>query len=189
MDERLLEATTEVLAEWGWDGVTLERVAARAGRSRVTLWRQGITREQLLDALLARLADDFRATMRPVLTSRGTGYDRLVRSADALFDVLDRHLYLVLASDTIFHQTASSASKVDFLEPFERFLREGTTDGSLELSGPVDDVADVLMNALTWTYVHMRGRHRWARRRARRTVADLVLAGLERAHPDEHARA
>ena len=59
-DAALRAATIEVLAESGWDGVTLEKVAERAGRARVTLWRQGVTREALLAALLDDLAEDFR---------------------------------------------------------------------------------------------------------------------------------
>ncbi len=46
-------------------------MAERAGLSRVTLWRQGITRDGLLEGLLERLRADYRDGMWPVLTSCG----------------------------------------------------------------------------------------------------------------------
>ena len=71
VDSELRRATIEVLRERGWAGLTLERVAEVAGRSRSTLWRQGLTRELLVDALIGELAADFRTVMYPILTSGG----------------------------------------------------------------------------------------------------------------------
>src|SRR5690348_10199307 len=104
VDEELRLATIEVLRERGWDGLTLERVAEAAGRARSTLWRQGLTREALVSALTGELAEDFRDSMYPVLTAGGTGRDRLVQGLEALCDLLDRHLPLMLATDEAFHQ-------------------------------------------------------------------------------------
>lgn len=175
-DQPLLDATIAVLAETGWDGVTLERVAERAGRSRVTLWRQGVTREGLLAAVSGAVRHDYRETMWPVLTGPGTGCDRLVRGVTALCDVIDRHLPLVLASDTVFHQDRPDGGS--YLEPFVRFLREGEADGSLHARGRIEDVADVVFNTVAWTYTHLRGRHHWSRARTRRLLLDLVLRGV-----------
>src|SRR5436189_3657041 len=88
------EATIAVLRERGWDGLTLERVAEAAGRARSTLWRQGMSREVLVGALVGELAEDFRASMYPILTAGGTGRERLVKGLEALCDLLDRHLPL-----------------------------------------------------------------------------------------------
>jgi AcrR family transcriptional regulator len=178
LDPRLLDATIAVLAETGWEGVTLERVAEQAGRSRVTLWRQGVTQEVLLGALLDALADDFATTMAPVFTAEGSGRDRLVRAMTALCAVIDRHLPLVLASDTVFHQGDPGTHQIQYLDPFAQFVREGADDGSLHPHGSLDDVANVAFNSVAWTYTHMRGRHHWSRDRARRTIVDLVLRGV-----------
>src|SRR6059058_3934293 len=104
VDARLREATIAVLHERGWDGLTLERVAEVAGRARSTLWRQGLTRDALIVALVGELAEDFRTSMFPVLTAGGTGRERLVRGLETLCDLLDRHLPLLLATDEAFHQ-------------------------------------------------------------------------------------
>ena len=177
LDQRLLDAAISVLGESGWEGVSLEKVAERAGRSRVTLWRQGVTRESLLAALLGDVAADYRDTMWRVLTSTGTGRDRLVRAVTALCEVIDRHLPLMLASDTVFHQDAADVS-VNYLDPFVRFIREGSADGSLHPRGSLDDNADIVFNAVAWTYTHMRGRHHWSRGRTRSLILDLVLHGV-----------
>jgi AcrR family transcriptional regulator len=178
VDETLRAATIAVLGEHGWSGVTLERVAEKVGRSRVTLWRQGLTVELLLNALLDALAEDYRDTMWPVLAGSGSGREGLVKAVEALFEVIDRHLPLMLSSDLVFHQEQARNGPVSFLDPFERFLREGEADGTLHPHGRISDVAEVLMVSAALTYVHMRGRHHWSGTRSRRLTLDLVLRGV-----------
>src|SRR2546430_17596897 len=102
--EELRRATIEVLRERGFDGLTLERVAEVAGRARSTLWRQGLSREALIQALVGELADHFRSTMYPCLTAGGTGHERLFPGLQELCDLLDPHLPLLLPPDQAFHQ-------------------------------------------------------------------------------------
>ena len=178
VDEVLRQATIDVLRERGWNGLTLERVAEVAGRARSTLWRQGLGREELVGALVGALAADFRAAMYPVLTSPGTGRERLARSLEALCDLLERHLPLMLATDEAFHQDPAPGRHPDYLSPFIQFLREGTEDGSIP---PVDDVvatADVAFNAVAWPYVHLRGRHGWPADKAKTRIVRAVLNGI-----------
>jgi AcrR family transcriptional regulator len=178
VDDALRRATIEVLRERGFSGLTLERVAEAAGRARSTLWRQGLTRNVLIQALVGDLAADFRASMYPVLTSRGTGRERLARGLECLCQLLDRHLPLMLATDEAFHQETGPGQPPDYLHPFIRFLREGAEDGSLP---PVEDVvetADVAFNAVAWPYVHLRGRHEWPAERAQARIVGAVLHGI-----------
>src|SRR5207253_6477492 len=161
VDEDLRRATITVLRERGWDGLTLERVAEVAGRARSTLWRQGLSREALIQALVGELADDFRSTMYPVLTAGGTGRERLLRGLEELCDLLDRHLPLMLATDEAFHQETAPGQPPDYLHPFIVFLRNGVADGSLTLEHDEVTAADIAFNAVAWPYVHLRGRHGW----------------------------
>src|SRR6478736_7046948 len=176
--DEVRQATIAVLRERGWDGLTLERVAEAAGRARSTLWRQGLGREALIGALTGELAEDFRASMYPILTAGGTGRERLIKGLEALCDLLDRHLPLMLATDEAFHQATAPGQPPDYLRPFITFLRDGAADGSL---GPSDDViesADVLFNAVAWPYVHLRGRHEWPADQARARIVGLVMDGI-----------
>jgi AcrR family transcriptional regulator len=178
VSEDLRRATIEVLRERGFGGLTLERVAEQAGRARSTLWRQGLTRDVLVRALTGELAADFRSAMYAVLTSGGTGRERLVRGLEALCELLDRHLPLMLATDETFHQDTGPDEPPDYLHPFIRFLREGAADGSLP---PVKDAcatADVAFNTVAWPYVHLRGRHGWPAEQAREHIVGVVMDGV-----------
>jgi AcrR family transcriptional regulator len=188
VDEPIRKATIEVLRARGWDGLTLERVAEVAGRARSTLWRQGLDRDALIGALVGELASDFRSTMYPILTSGGTGRERLERSLVGLCGLLDRHLPLMLATDEAFHQQPAPGEPPDYLHPLIRFLREGSDDGSLP---PVEDAvetADVAFNAVAWTFVHLRGRHKWPAETATTRVVGLVLNGITGGTPGSHTR-
>jgi AcrR family transcriptional regulator len=185
VDADLRRATISVLRERGWDGLTLERVAEVAGRARSTLWRQGLTRDALVGSLIGELANDFRAAMYPVLTSSGTGRVRLTRALDALCELVDRHLPLMLATDEAFHQDTPPGEPANYLHPFIKFLREGAEDGTLAPGDDVVAAADVVFNAVAWTYVHLRGRHGWPVDRARTRVVGLVLHGIAVPEPQD----
>ncbi len=182
LDARLVDAAVAVLADVGWDGLTQERVAERAGMSRVTTWRQGVTRERLIGALLDRLGADFRETLWPVLTADGSGAKRLRLGLGGLCDVVDRHIPLLLASDRAFHhgfRQQHGAAGVNFVDPFARFLSEGAGDGSLRsMEGDAAETAEVVFNTVCWTYLHLRSAHDVPGERARDLVIDLVLRGL-----------
>ncbi|HST24804.1 MAG TPA: TetR/AcrR family transcriptional regulator [Gaiellaceae bacterium] len=178
VDEELRRATIEVLRERGWDGLTLERVAEAAGRARSTLWRQGLSRDVLIGALVGELAEDFRDSMYPVLTAGGTGRERLVQGLEALCDLLDRHLPLMLATDEAFHQDTAPGEPPDYLHPFIVFLRDGVADGSLTLAADEIATADVAFNTVAWPYVHLRGRHNWPVEKAKAAVVGVVLNGI-----------
>jgi len=182
VDEGLLDAAEAVLIEHGFDGLSLERVADRADRSRVTLWRQGVTKETLVTGLLQRLTDDFLQAFWPVLNAPGTGRQQLEAAIEALFEVADRHLDLLAVSDQVFHWAAERcefpAGSHGFLGPFVAALRQGAEDGSLASPGRIEDGADVVFNTACWGYVHLRRRHRWSRKRARSQIEALLVHGI-----------
>jgi AcrR family transcriptional regulator len=184
LDRELQSATIEVLRERGFSGLTLERVAELAGRARSTLWRQGLSRDVLVGALVGELADDFRETMYPILTSPGSGRERLTSALEQLCELLDRHLPLLLATDEAFHQDTAPGVPPDYLHPFIQFLREGERDGSLPETDDIVRTADLAFNAVAWPYVHLRGRHGWSAEEARGSVVGVVLNGItaRRAH-------
>jgi AcrR family transcriptional regulator len=184
VDDRLLDAAVAVLAEYGYAGLTLERVADRAGRSRVTLWRQQVTQESLVDGLLARLTRDFRDSMWPALADGGSGSERLRSALTALCDVADAHLPLLAVADDVFDRAAERMRDVtgqsfSFLDPFVVSLRAGVADGSLTTHGtPVEDAAASIFATVCWGYLHLRRRRDWAPERARPAVFALVTEGL-----------
>jgi AcrR family transcriptional regulator len=179
VDDELYRATVAVLGEAGWDGLTLERVAERAGRSRVTLWRNGVSRDSLLQGLLRRLAEDFRDAMLPVLTAAGTPRDRLERALHALCDVVDAHAGLLAVSDDIFHRAYQAGPvPVGFLDPLIVAIRGARAAGQLaEATHDDAEIADVLFNTIAWPYLHFRRRHGWEPARTRTLLFTTVLDG------------
>jgi AcrR family transcriptional regulator len=181
-DAPLLDATRRTLETRGYVGATLERIAAEAGVSRVTLHRNGITKDGLLAELVTRATDDYRRAMWPALTAEGSGADRLGAALIALCESAEEHMALLVAlraqSDGIFHRDEEEAlTRTVFTEPLEKLLREGATDGSLRDVDPLE-TATVLFNLVGWTYVHLRSGHGWSKDRARDATLQPVLHGL-----------
>lgn len=176
IEKSLLKAAIIALQEVGWKGLTLDRVAVAAGVSRVTLWRQGVTLEQIIEGLLEELTADYRTGLWPVLTTEGTGRERLTAALAALCNVAEQHLPLLIATDTIFHE-AHILTKTHFTEPLVLLLRVGLSDGSLRAVDP-HEMGEILFNTICWTYVHLRARHQWAPERVKVLLLGLVLEGL-----------
>lgn len=177
--DELVPATVAVLSEVGWDGLTLEKVAERAGRSRVTLWRNGVTRETLLETLLQKLAADYRDAMLPVLVAPGTPRERLERTMNALCDVVDAHADVLTVSDEMFHRAAHiGKSSLNFLDPFLRVIADARAAGAIRTRTKDLDLADVLFNGVAWPYLHFRVRHQWPAARARKLLITTLLDGV-----------
>ena len=179
VDDDLYRATVGVLAETGWDALTLDRVAERAGRGRVTLWRNGVTRESLLNGMLRKLAEDYRDAMLPILTASGSPRERLERTMDALCDVVDAHADVLSVSDEMFHKAFEFGHvPVGFLDPFIAPIRDARAAGQLRGTSKDADLADVMFNAVAWTYLHLRSRHRWSPKKARNLLFGTLLQGI-----------
>jgi AcrR family transcriptional regulator len=182
IDQALLDATTSAITRWGLNGLTLDRVAAEAGMSRATIYRRGVTREQLVEALTTEAAGTYNRAMLPALSAPGTARERLELALHALCAAADDHLYLLagmfLAHGEVFHQPGPGALVVDvFAEPFERLLRDGAADGTLRDLSPAI-TASALFNLVAWGYIHLRAAHEWNRDTAAQTILDLVLHGV-----------
>ena len=185
VDPRLAEATEAAIARWGLAGATLERIGAEAGMSRATIYRRGVTRDQLVAALTRRAAETFRAAIWPALTATAPAAERLRAALEAVCDTADSHLPLLagmfLAGGEVFHKPGPGALLTDvFAEPFERILADGAADGTLHVV-PGELTATVLFNTAGWGYIHLRASHHWDPATARSHVIDLALHGLTRA--------
>lgn len=179
----MLDAARRVFEQHGYAGATVERIAAAAGVSRVTLHRRGLTKDTLLGGLVANATEDYRRRMWPALTGDGTGADRLTQALQALCAAAEENMALLVATraqaDAIFHREdeEEAMTRTVFTEPLEKLVREGIADGSLRDSDPLE-TATVLFNLVGWTYIHLRTGHGWKPERALRATLDPVLHGL-----------
>lgn len=179
----VLGAAQRVFEQYGYAGATIERIAAEAGVSRVTLHRRGLTKDALLGELVASATEDYRRAMWPALTGEGTGAERLAQALEALCVSAEEHMALLVAlraqADRVFHRDdeEEAMTRTVFTEPLEKLLRDGIADGSLRDVDPLE-TATVLFNLVGWTYLHLRTGHGWKPERAQPATLDPVLHGL-----------
>ena len=183
VDDALLTGAHRAIERWGYREATLERIAAEAGVSRMTLHRRGVTREALLGALGERLETAYRAAMWPALTAPGSGRERLEQALGGYCEAVEEHLEVLAELEeadhnAIFHEDdPRGLSRPAFTEPIRRFLEDGAADGSLA-PGDVEETATVVLNLVGWTYRHLRRGHRWKPDRAREAVLRVALDGV-----------
>jgi AcrR family transcriptional regulator len=183
---KVVDAARFVLAEDGPAGATLERIAAAAGVSRMTLHRQGVTKADIIRALAERLEAEHKEAMWQALVAKGTAAERLRLALELECRLAERNRAALDALDDltrseIFHEPGPEGlTRAAFVEPFERLLLDGEIDGTLHADDP-RETATVLYNAVGHTYRHLRAGHGWSAKRAREGVLALVLDGLVRA--------
>jgi AcrR family transcriptional regulator len=182
---KIVDAARFVLAEDGPAGATLERIAAAAGVSRMTLHRQGVTKADIIRALGRRFEAEHKEAMWQALVARGTAAERLRLALELQCRLVERNRATLdalgdPARAEIFHDPGPEAlTRSAFVQPLERLLLDGEIDGTLQ-AGDSRETATVLYNAVGHTYRHLRAGHGWSAKRAREGVLSLVLDGLVR---------
>jgi AcrR family transcriptional regulator len=203
MNEDLLAVATAILNERGWSAVSLDAIAERAGVSRATVWRHGLTRSAVELVLRRRLVADYREllveapfadgsdAMRPASGALlpgsdalrpGSGGRRLAAALAALCAVAERNLPFLAHTETAFHAPDLEAAEltVDFYGPWLRILDVAVADGSLEPPEQPTAFVAALTNMVLLTYVHLRTYHTgygWTPQRATAVTVDLVARG------------
>lgn len=181
-----MQAARRVLERDGWQAASAERIATEAGVSRVTLHRHGLTREVILGQLGEFATERYRETMGPILTAPQPADERLSRALEAICELAEQNLALLLALDaqanaTVFHENLEATETLTrdvFTEPLERMLRDGAHEASLR---PFEDPlrqATVIFNMAGWTYVHLRSGHNWSPVSACEATVQLILGGV-----------
>jgi len=181
VDERLLRSTRHVLRHHGLGGATIQRIAAEAGVSRMTLHRRGIGRRELLDRLVREMADAERAALWAALTAEGDAAVRLRLALEAECAVTEEYTEVLealdaAARDEVFHGE-DGLTRPAFADPLRRLLTDGVADGSLRSTDAAEE-ATVLFNLVGPTYRHLRRGHGWTPDRARDAVLHIVLDGV-----------
>ena len=182
MDRELLAVATAILNEQGWSALSLDAIAARAGVSRATVWRHGLTRGAVELQLRRQLVADYRDLLWGPLTAEGPGADRLAAALAALCAVAERNLPFLAHTETALHGADLDAAglEVDFYGPWLRMLELAAADGSLEAPEQPTAFIAVLTNMVLLTYVHMRTYHTqwgWTPERTTAVTVDLVSRG------------
>jgi AcrR family transcriptional regulator len=114
-DEAILEAAIDAFVEDGWNGLTIEGVAARAGVGKATIYRRYPCRKDLLFAAARRLAQE-----RDPVPDTGSLHGDLV----ALVESFVRMLGSTRHGQAIPEMVAATAKHPELNPPYREFLSE-----------------------------------------------------------------
>jgi AcrR family transcriptional regulator len=114
-DEAILEAAIDAFVELGWNGLTIEGVAARAGVGKATIYRRYESRMDLLFAAARRLAQE-----RDVVPDTGALRTDLL----ALVQSFVRMMGSTRHGQAIPEMVAATAKHPELNEPYREFLSD-----------------------------------------------------------------
>jgi AcrR family transcriptional regulator len=112
-DEAILEAAIDAFVEDGWNGLTIEGVAARAGVGKATIYRRYESRTDLLFAAARRLAEE-----RDPVPDTGTLRGDLL----ALVQSFVRMMASTRHGQAIPEMVAATAKHPELNPPYREFL-------------------------------------------------------------------
>jgi AcrR family transcriptional regulator len=184
-DERVLDAVDRIIERDGLRGLSISSIADEAGISRVTMHRRGISVADCLVGVLVRASDDLRASLWPVATGSGDAAGRLDVGLRVLCEVAERHAGVVIRffgePNLPIPGRPGRTTSLEFIELFERLLRDGVADGTLSVIDPARE-ATLIANTVFWIYLHMTRAHGWPSDEAtERAIA--MATGTVRADP------
>ncbi len=152
MRSAIMEATKSVLSDMGWDGTTMERIAARAGISKGTIYNYFKDKTELMGSLRKELAEPYISALNDISVGRGAPEERLERVIRAAMDELFRNIKLIRA--IIIGQMLNRSFNIESLRDpcmtqhrmhriLASLIKEGISSGSMT---PVDpDAAAALI--------------------------------------------
>jgi len=152
--ESLLEAALASLADVGWHGTTVVRVAARAGVSRGAAQHHFATRDDLVRAALERVFDGFVENLRQ-RTAERTGDDRMLAAVESLAEAWTGTAGR--ASMQVWAAAANDPDLRSLVLPFESRMSKALFDVAAELLG-ADVEQPHVRDSIRMTLHMLRGR-------------------------------
>jgi AcrR family transcriptional regulator len=139
-DEAILDAAIDAFIEWGWEGLTIEGVAASAGVGKTTIYRRYPSRLDLILAAAERLAEEKgdapdTGTLRGDLLALADAHlwmlteTRAGRAIPAMVAATARHPELAAAYATFIAERRRIAAG-----PFERAIDRGELPGVVDVA-------------------------------------------------------
>lgn len=178
-DEAIVDATIALLTEEGFDRLSMDAVAARAGVGKATIYRRWPSKEALVIDAVARRSDPFPADregpirerivaiLEGVLTKSRTGVGRLLPC---------------MVGASVSNPALASHYRTQIIEPrrahIAEVIRDGVRRGELREDLDVDAAIDAIVGPLVYRIVFAGDRP--LDRTDCHRLADTVLDGLAR---------
>lgn len=151
-DEAILDAARALLAERGWDGMTLGDVAARAGVAKTTLYRRWPGKAELVVDAMARLFD----TLCPVdAGSVRADAENTIRDLIALLALPETQTaFLALAAHASRDPGLRTAVREKIVDRQRRLVHAGACRAEARGEGSQIADPDLLFDVIAGTMVH-----------------------------------
>lgn len=162
-DSAILTATTQVLAEDGWAGLTIEQVAARAGVARTTVYRRYATREELAVAAVATLFPHQVTGLPPTATKdvpldRTRTYAAIRQFANALQQPLASAAYPSVIAAAHSNPRLRAAVDEQILAPMQAMIRgllqDSVVAGVAPAAAASDEQTALIFDLVAGAMVH-----------------------------------
>ena len=144
--ERILDTTAELLA--ADPAVSLERIAARAGVSRATLYHHYAGRDALLDALTARSIAEVKAAIEAARPRDGRPAEAMERVLRAAWQVIGHYRGLVLVNPHRLDRAELRARLEPALKPVRALITRGQRAGEFDAELPADWLIGVITDVI-----------------------------------------
>ena len=151
-DEAILSAARALLAERGWDGMTLGDVAARAGVAKTTLYRRWPGKAELVVDAMAQLFD----ALRPVdAGSVRADAEMTIRDLIALLARPETQTaFLALAAHASRDPGLRTAVRAKIIDRQRHLVHAGADRAAARGEGPQITEPDLLFDVIAGTMVH-----------------------------------
>lgn len=183
MLDEIVRVAATCFGELGYGAATLDTIAAKAGVSKVTLYRYVSSKEELLSLVFERTIESFRRGLRQITDQRLPADEKLRRIIRYQVALLAGHLPFL----TVFFSeesrlpppvaTRTARAKRDYDRAIERVVRDGVDEGLFRDLPPTLLVFGIL-GMCNWL-------HKWYRPEGRASaeeIADVFLDLLERGY-------
>lgn len=178
-DEAIVDATIALLHDEGFDRLSMDAVAARAGVGKATIYRRWPSKEALVIDAVARRSDPF-----PVEVA-GTIHERVTAILEGILATSQTgvgKLLPCMVGASVTNPTLAAHYRKQIIEPrrarIAEILRDAIRYGELRHDLDVDAAIDAIVGPLVYRIV-FKG-DRVLDKRDCKTLADTVIDGLAR---------
>jgi AcrR family transcriptional regulator len=182
--ERLFHAAFAAFAEKGFEGTTMDEIAARSGVARATIYYYFRGKDDLFLFLLERGISLLGVMLGEAMQSGTTARERLEHALDRLIDLMAEFRDVLLVAMQQFGRIALSTEAAHTwlhersTGTLRAILEEGGRDGSLRVVDP-EGTALAIFGAACWVCLHhIQSNGRVPTAEVKALMRGLVVEGL-----------
>jgi AcrR family transcriptional regulator len=179
LDRAILHAALELLAEEGYERMSIESIAQRAGVGKPTIYRRWASKQALVIEALAHLTDMAETPALGTARERLTAFveqlwAKAARTHDDRTSVLS-HLLGEIHRSPELREAVRSTFIAERRRHVEAMLREGVETGEVDPAVDLDVATDVLLSPLFARKLVIGGR---ISKDVGRAIVDLLFDGV-----------